>query len=593
MQFKSFKTKCIAALSAGAMLMQLIPAAGAQAADALNYGDALKLSLYFYDSNHCGSEVDDNPLTWRGNCHTYDATASLSNATGLTDAEKSVIMAANGGSDIVDVSGGYHDAGDHIKSSMTMGFSCTSLAWSYYSNPDAFKDTGSRDHLFDILKEMCDYFMKVTYLNDSGEVVAFCYLVSNSGDHSEWMSPEQQTSNRPTYWGTASHQSADSAGEMAAALASSSMALREVDADYADECLKYAKALRDFAAKYPGASYDGIGDMYSSSSQVDDIEWAKAWCHLADGTISSYTPLTPNNDGSYQASTGTEYDGWIYSWGKVWGGYSTLMYSLGYSNYQNVVLNNMNRLLSNPTAGSYSIVADGWGASRYSCAWQMYSLNYAATSGETKYAENAKTQMDYLLGGNPDGRSYLIGYTDTYPSQIHHRAANPNKGNAVYVLYGALVGGPTDANGSYNDYYDSYACTEPALDYNGCFTLAIAGLCGAFGAGDGSGADAVIAAASEIDETHEFGAWYPEGGTEPSVSETTTTEPPVSEGKKGDVNCDGDVKVNDVILLNRFLAEDSTAVITEQGMSNAEVDDVAGVNNDDSVAILMMLAGLA
>ncbi len=70
-------------------------------------------------------------------------------------------------------------------------------------------------------------------------------------------------------------------------------------------------------------------------------------------------------------------------------------------------------------------------------------------------------------------------------------------------------------------------------------------------------------------------------------------DPPVTETKKGDVNCDGDVKINDVILLNRFLAEDSTAVITEQGMINAECDDAEGVNGNDSIAILKMLAGLA
>lgn len=37
-------------------------------------------------------------------------------------------MNQNGGSDKVDVSGGYHDAGDHIKFSMTMGFSCCKLS---------------------------------------------------------------------------------------------------------------------------------------------------------------------------------------------------------------------------------------------------------------------------------------------------------------------------------------------------------------------------------------------------------------------------------------------------------------------------------
>ena len=134
----------------------------------------------------------------------------------MTEAEKSAIRSQNQGAETVDVSGGYHDAGDHLKSGMTMGFSCTSLAWSYIRHPEVFAETGTKDHLFDILKEMCDYFMKVTYLKDDGNVLAFCYLVSDASDHDvTWESPEKQTYRRPTYWATASHPSADAAGEMA------------------------------------------------------------------------------------------------------------------------------------------------------------------------------------------------------------------------------------------------------------------------------------------------------------------------------------------------------------------------------------------
>lgn len=69
-------------------------------------------------------------------------------------------------------------------------------------------------------------------------------------------------------------------------------------------------------------------------------------------------------------------------------------------------------------------------------------------------------------------------------------------------------------------------------------------------------------------------------------------EQPEAEVNVGDVNCDGNVKIGDVILLNRFLAEDQTIEITEQGMLNAEADGVSGVTGNDSIAILKILAGL-
>lgn len=71
----------------------------------------------------------------------------------------------------------------------------------------------------------------------------------------------------------------------------------------------------------------------------------------------------------------------------------------------------------------------------------------------------------------------------------------------------------------------------------------------------------------------------------PVQQEETKTKP-------GDVNCDGQVKIDDVILLNRFLAEDAAVSISEQGMRNAECDGEPDVTSDDAISILFTLAGL-
>lgn len=76
-----------------------------------------------------------------------------------------------------------------------------------------------------------------------------------------------------------------------------------------------------------------------------------------------------------------------------------------------------------------------------------------------------------------------------------------------------------------------------------------------------------------------------------SAQDTTVTDTP-DVTLPGDVNCDGLVKISDVILLNRLLAEDTTVEITEQGMLNAEVDGETGINGEDATAILRILAGL-
>ena len=256
--------KAVTGVMAAALTAASIPSASvsvtSNAASDPDYTQALALSLYFFDANACGENITGGPLTWRQDCHTYDGQASIDAGEGLSSGEKAALKAANGGSDTVDASGGYHDAGDHIKFSMTMGFATTSLAWSYFSYPDAFETAQCTDHLKYILKNACDYFMKVTFLDDSGNVIAYVDQIASEGeDHSIWTAPETQTMKRTVYWASPSTPIADSAGEMAAALGSSALAFKDSDPAYAAECLKYGKALAAFGAKYPSYKATGRG----------------------------------------------------------------------------------------------------------------------------------------------------------------------------------------------------------------------------------------------------------------------------------------------------------------------------------------------
>ena len=67
--------------------------------------------------------------------------------------------------------------------------------------------------------------------------------------------------------------------------------------------------------------------------------------------------------------------------------------------------------------------------------------------------------------------------------------------------------------------------------------------------------------------------------------------PEVIEPLKGDVNCDGRIKIEDVVLLSRYVAEDTSISITAEGVVNAECDGMAGLDAGDTAAILMYLAG--
>ncbi|MBD5143612.1 MAG: hypothetical protein HDT22_08420 [Ruminococcus sp.] len=517
---KKMKNRLIAGIMSAAMLTSMgastVTSVPVAAADN-DYYEALALSLYFFDGNACGTDVDDNPLTWRGNCHTYDEKAAISEAENFDSSYKSLVDPDGDG--YVDVSGGYHDAGDHIKFNLTMGFAMSSLAMSEYLNPGVYEKAGAKDHLVALLKRNADYLMKTTFLDDSGNVATICHVVADGGvDHSEWKSPEDQTYPRKTYWLTKNANNSAVCGEMACALAGTAYVVKDSDPAYASTCLKYAKALYEFGSNYKGNEGGGLSSYYGTNPMCsDELALAQTWLWI-NGEASKPT-ATPNN-GNYNG----DYDYYLYSWDKVWQGYAAMMYkATGDSVFKSELefeYNNNKGLVE----GTYN--ADGWGASRYNCAKQMVAYALANGDANSSYAKGAKWQMDYILGNNSSNKSFLVGYGSAWPTKIHHRAANPGTGNpqdntdAKYTLYGALIGGP-NANGEYEDNQNSYSCTEPALDYNGCFALACAALADLYGGSDKSAAS-ILSNASEVKYPFSFGTPNP---TDPTPTDPTPTDP--------------------------------------------------------------------
>lgn len=94
-------------------------------------------------------------------------------------------------------------------------------------------------------------------------------------------------------------------------------------------------------------------------------------------------------------------------------------------------------------------------------------------------------QMDYLLGNNPEGRSYMVGFGNKPPTQPHHRGSSvpklaldevvscpmsfvkwlsPDVPN-VNELTGAIMGGP-DRNDLFEDKRWMSSMTEPCTYVN-------------------------------------------------------------------------------------------------------------------------------
>ena len=80
-----------------------------------NYGEALQKSLLFYELQRSGELPENTRCNWRGD-------------SGLTDG------ADNG----IDLTGGYYDAGDHVKFNLPMAYTDSMLGWSLYEDRAAY-----------------------------------------------------------------------------------------------------------------------------------------------------------------------------------------------------------------------------------------------------------------------------------------------------------------------------------------------------------------------------------------------------------------------------------------------------------------------
>ena len=422
-----------------------------------NYAKLLQYSLYFYDANMCGKQVGEtSALTWRDDCHTAD-----------------------------EVDGGFHDAGDHAKFGLPAGYSASTLGWSYYEFKDAFNTTGQAAHLKTITDYFATYFKNSTTL--SGDTVTnFVYQIGDGDqDHSVWCAPEVHVDNSRKTFSTSSGAS-DIAASYAAALA-----VNYVNFGNAED-LKYAKALFEFSTKYNQKATDGPNNFYASWDYYDDQAWAAGWLYRAtnDNTYKDFLNTYMNS--TNKGSSGMDGCQWgIYSpmsWNNVSMGAGIIQAEItGDSADWKKVTDYLNGHGANSNDYYFQ---EQWGSARYNTSQQMVAL-VATKYGAASYNEWAKGQMDYIMGNKGVGSSsptcFVVGFADNSAKNPHHRAAsgyssfdemgdNTQSSPNGHVLVGALVGGPTDANGSYNDSVKDYTANEVTLDYNATLVGSAAGL---------------------------------------------------------------------------------------------------------------------
>jgi endoglucanase len=480
----------LAGLFAGLVpLFAAVPAHAAPqapAAGSYNYAEALQDSMLFYESQRSGKLPADNHVSWRGD-------------SDLTD-----------GSDVgVDLTGGYHDAGDEIKFGFPMAFSMTMLAWGGIDEAAGYSRSGQAAYLQRDLKWGDDWLLKA---HPSANVL-YGQVGNANSDHSFWGPAEVNPSPRPSYKIDTSCPGSDLAGESAAALASSSILFKSSNSSYAATLLANAKQLYSFADSYRG-TYDKCitaaqGFYNSWSGYWDELVWGAIWLYKATGDTTYLTKAETYyaNLPKMNQTTTPEYN-WGLAWDdKTYGDYVLLAEATGKQSY----IDDAERWLDWWTTGvngqkvAYSpggeAFLDTWGSLRYSATTAYAALQFSDwLTAKGRDADKARTyhdfgvrQINYALGDNPRHESYEIGFTNSgsntsWPKNPHNRTAHGSWDQSMsdpvatrHLDIGLLIGGPSSANDSFTDDRNQYAMTEGALDYNAGFSGALAALTDEYG----------------------------------------------------------------------------------------------------------------
>ena len=445
--------KVISMIVAIAMLVTMFSTVinlGTASAASHDYDRALDLALQFFDANKCGPDAaQDNVFSWRGACHTSDK-----------------------GSSGEDLTGGYHDAGDHVKFGLPQAYSAAMLGWAMYEYKNVIDSTGNTEKLYATLKYFTDYILKC-----HPNANLFYHQVGDGGaDHSYWGAPEKQTGSRPVKVVNSNTPGTDVAGEASAALTIMYLNYKDIDSTYANKCLAAAKTLYALAKSKIGA-YDE-GNFYRSNAIYDDLAWAATWLYIAGGSTDD-SLLAEAETYCVKPKLNAE-DPLKHIWTMCWDDvylptYVKLAQITGKTIYKDAMKYTFNywQTLSKTPGGLMYL--NNWGALRYASAEAalVFMYNNLVEKDQT-LVEKFRTQLDYALGTNPLNMSYVIGYGSKWPKHPHHRAAHPEQGasEAKYQLTGALVGGPSNSD-QFSDSVNEYQYTEVAIDYNASFMLAL------------------------------------------------------------------------------------------------------------------------
>ena len=422
-------------------------------------------------------------------------------------------------STFIDVSGGWHDAGDHLRYLMTSGNTVCRLLFAYRENRDRFVDEYDyfghvgANGVSDVLDEAkwgLDWMLKMHPAPDQ-----LFHQVADDRDHMYFELPFADSSNygwgkgkyRVVYYANGKPQGlgpyqntstgiANLAGRYAAAMAMAAdiWANDLHDSGYASLCLTAGRQVYEMGLRQPGCQ-EGTPCRapyrYHEVTWADDMEWGAAELfrvtrearYLADAKRFSAQAHTVSWFG---ADTARHYEYYPFMNLGHYALHSLVSRSFadtlaGY--YATELSRVKKRAAANPYGIGHPFI---WCSNNLAAALVMQGLLYEKMTGDSQYRDITTATRDWLLGRNPWGAGQFVcipdsgGVTPQYPHSIlAMKIKRPIRGamndGPVYASIFASLKGVTlqrpdrfaafqSEQVVYHDDFWDYATNEPTLD---------------------------------------------------------------------------------------------------------------------------------
>lgn len=498
------------------------------------YDSLLDDSVKMLYLQRCGTEVKDSTFGHAA-CHDTLATVYHTN-------EK------------IDVSGGWHDAGDYGRYVVPGAKSVADLLIAYDANPKLFSDSigipESGNGVPDVLDEVRYELEWMLKMQDS-QTGGVHHKVSCE-NFPGYVMPETETDEL-----IVTPVSTTATADFCASMAMAYEYYQKFDKDFAEKCLNAAKNAWAFLQKNPNFIFSNPSDIttgdYGDTSDIDERYWAAAQMWRATGEDTYRTALE-----SMSVQNGMD-------WMEV-GDYGNIAIltmdgvdtnSDLYTRAKTSILKEADQMkgLSQSNPYGVSVSRYNWGSNMgVATSGMILNLAYQMTEDST-YLDTSRSNLHYLLGNNAMGECFVTGYGTVSPEHPHHRPSMAKNQAMKGMLVGGVNSGLEDSAAKaycanspsakcYVDHWESYSTNEITIYWNSPLTCLL------------------------------------------SMNSTART-PEHDDIISGDVNQDQTVNTADIVLLQKYLLGEVS--LTETQAKAADVQANNTVNGFDLAVLRQKL----